>query len=82
MWYVYIILCQGNSLYTGISTNPQKRFQDHLAGRGARYTKAHPPLKLVHSEEALSRAKALKREHQIKSWPRDKKISEFQLQVT
>jgi putative endonuclease len=74
MWYVYVLLCWDGSLYTGIATDVERRFQEHRAGRGARYTKAHPPRKIVYQEPAGSRSEALKREHQIKSWTRGKKL--------
>jgi putative endonuclease len=79
MYYVYILLCTGNTLYTGISNHPKQRFQDHLHGKGGHYTKAHPPIKLLYTEPVGTRSQALKREHQIKSWPRIKKIKNLNL---
>lgn len=79
MWYVYVLLCVDNSLYTGISNRPHQRFQDHLCGNGGHYTRAHKPLKLVYLEKVKSKSDALKREYQIKSWPREKKLRDLGL---
>ncbi len=74
MWYVYILLCEDKSLYTGISNNPQKRFLDHRNGKGGRYTRLHKPTKIIYLEELSSKSGALRRENQIKGWNRVKKI--------
>jgi putative endonuclease len=81
MWFVYILLCKSGSLYTGISNNPQKRFLDHKNGKGGAYTKSHKPIKIVHLEQFSDKSTALKRELQIKSWNRKKKIRIFNLTV-
>ncbi|MGL4677053.1 MAG: GIY-YIG nuclease family protein [Brevinema sp.] len=72
-WFVYIILCENNSLYTGIAKDPEKRFRTHLAGKGAKYTKIYKPICLVHCEEYTNHTLAAKRERQIKSYPVAKK---------
>jgi putative endonuclease len=74
MWWVYVLLCEDQSLYTGATNDPEKRFHDHLKGKGSRYTRSHKPLKIVYSEKLESKSQALKREIEIKSWSRDKKI--------
>ncbi len=74
MWVVYIILCQGNSLYTGITNNLEKRFQDHLKGAGASYTRSHKPIKIVYSEALPSHSEALKREFEIKKLKKAQKL--------
>jgi putative endonuclease len=79
MWFVYIILCEDNSLYTGSSNDVAKRFLDHQNGRGSKYLKSHKPLKVIYQEQLISKSEALKREWQIKNWPRSKKIKELQL---
>ena len=66
MWYVYILLCEGERLYTGISNNPDKRLAAHIAGRGSRFTQMYKPLKRVYLEIIGGRALAMKREIQIK----------------
>lgn len=72
-WIVYILLCQGGSYYTGSSSNVKKRIKDHLNGKGGRYTRSHKPKCLVYKEKFETRSEALKREAQIKKWPRAKK---------
>jgi putative endonuclease len=79
VWVVYILLCKDKSLYTGATNNLEKRFLDHKAGRGASYTRSHKPLKIVYKEEFETKSKALKREIEIKSWKRDKKIKDLDL---
>jgi putative endonuclease len=65
-YYVYLILCEGNSFYTGYTKNLDSRMRLHKNGKGARYTKMHKPKKLVHVEVFHSRAEAMKREKKIK----------------
>ena len=81
MWSVYILLCSDNSLYTGISTNPQNRFLDHKSGKGGAYTRSHKPVKIIYIEQFPDKSSALKREAQIKSWPRQKKINNLRLVI-
>lgn len=81
MWYIYILLCSDGSLYTGSSPNPKERFQQHKSGKGGRYTRSHKPIKLLYAEKLESKSTALKRELQIKSWSRDKKISILNLKI-
>jgi putative endonuclease len=73
-WQIYIILCKDNSLYTGITTDVQRRFAQHLAGAGAKYFRGHPPLRLVYLEEGHDRSSASRREAEIKKLrPEDKR---------
>ena len=65
-WQVYIILCIDNSLYTGITTDVQRRFAQHLAGTGAKYFRGHSPLRLVYLEDGHDRSSASRREAEIK----------------
>lgn len=80
-WFVYILLCQGGSLYTGIAKDPGKRFSEHQSGKGGAYTRSHPPLRIVYIEKKRTKSAALKREAQIKRWPREKKIKTLGLTV-
>ncbi len=75
MWYVYILQCVNDSLYTGSTNNLKKRFLDHKNGKGGHYTRSHKPVKLIYQENCGTKSEALKRESQIKSWSREKKIS-------
>jgi putative endonuclease len=74
MPYVYIVECADGTLYTGWTVNVEQRVKVHNAGRGARYTRMHGPVKLVYVEELPDRVAALKREFEIKRWPREKKL--------
>ena len=68
MWYVYIVRCQDNSLYTGITTDIERRvFEHNFSKKGAKYTRSRRPVHSVYSEEVESRSIAQKREHYIKS---------------
>ena len=77
MWYIYILLCQDNSLYTGATNDLDKRFRDHQNGKGGRYTRSHKPIRIVYQEQLPTKSDALKREAEIKSWPRSKKIKKL-----
>ena len=73
-WQVYIILCEDNSLYTGITTDVQRRFSQHLAGKGAKYFRGHSPLRIVFLEDGHDRSSASCREAAIKKLrPEDKR---------
>ena len=74
MPYVYIVECADGTLYTGWTVNVEQRVKVHNAGRGARHTRMHGPVKLVYFEELPDRVAALKREFEIKRWPRVKKL--------
>jgi putative endonuclease len=73
-YYVYIIQCEGNSLYTGYTKNLKMRIGLHKKGKAAQYTKMHPPKKLVHVEEFNSRAEAMRREKRIKRLTHTQKL--------
>lgn len=66
-YYVYIILCEDGSYYTGHTKDVENRFAIHKKGRGARYTQMHQPKDLVYVEEFESRSEAMKRERWIKT---------------
>lgn len=74
MWFVYILLCRGGSLYTGIAKDPEKRFCEHISGKGGAYTRSHKPVNIIYTETQPSKSAALKREAEIKRWPRKKKV--------
>ena len=65
-WLVYMIHCSDDSLYTGITNDLEKRFQQHLEGKGAKYFRGRQPLKVVHVEQGYDRSSASKREAEIK----------------
>ena len=76
-YYVYIILCEQNYLYTGIAKNPDERFAQHLSGKGAKFTRINKPIKIVHLEKCDSRSEALKREAAIKRMSKKQKENLF-----
>lgn len=80
-WFVYILLCEDGSLYTGSTNDLKKRFETHKNGKGGRYTRSHRPLKIIHSEKFVTKSESLKREVEIKSWSRDKKIKHLRLEI-
>ena len=73
IWYLYILRCKDDTLYTGITTDVEKRLEAHRSGRGAKYTRGRAPLELVYRENCGSHSDALKREHQIKALSREDK---------
>lgn len=78
-YFVYILECNDGSLYTGITTNITKRLEEHnTSTKGAKYTKARRPVKLVYQETSLNRSTASKREYAIKKLTRAKKIALIQ----
>lgn len=65
-WYVYLIECLDGSLYTGIAVDVARRYAKHLAGTGARYTRSHPPLRLLGQCAYPGRSEASSAEYRIK----------------
>ncbi len=76
-WFVYILRCADDTLYTGVTTDLERRLQEHNAGGrlGARYTRARRPVELAHCEAAGSRSEACRREMAIKKLGRDAKLA-------
>ena len=73
-WIVYILECNDKTLYTGITTDLDRRVEEHNnSDKGAKYTAARRPVKVVYSEQLDSRSSATQREMQIKSLSRDQK---------
>ena len=73
IWYLYMLRCRDGSLYTGITTDVEKRLEQHRSGKGAKYTRGRGPLELVYREECGSHSDALKREWEVKALSRDQK---------
>lgn len=74
MYFVYLIKCEGGSIYTGITTDVKRRFKEHKDKLGGHYTRAHKAEKILHTEEYQTRSEALKREAEIKKFSRNKKL--------
>ncbi|HEY9072343.1 MAG TPA: GIY-YIG nuclease family protein [Candidatus Ozemobacteraceae bacterium] len=72
-WFVYIVRCRDGTLYTGVTTDLDRRVQQHNDGTGARYTRSRRPVRLVHAEPCHNRGDALRRELAIKALSRDEK---------
>lgn len=72
-FYVYMLRCGDESLYTGYTDNPEKRLEAHAKGRGAKYTRAHLPVSLAGYWPCTSKRDALMTEAAIKKLPRLKK---------
>jgi putative endonuclease len=73
-WFVYIIQCTDGTLYTGITTDVEKRYQQHANQQGAKYFRARKPKLLVFQENGHNRSTATKREMAIKKLTRLNKI--------
>lgn len=73
IWYLYILRCKDNTLYTGITTNVEKRLQQHRSGKGAKYTRGRAPLELVYQQVCKDHTEALKREAFVKKLTRKDK---------
>jgi len=74
MYFVYLLQCGDGSIYTGITTDVARRFGEHKNKKGGHYTASREVKKIIHTEEFATRSLALKREAQIKTWPRAKKL--------
>lgn len=72
-WFVYIILCSDDSLYTGITNNVRRRFEQHANGRGAKYFNGRQPRRLVYLEPGHDRSSASRRELRLKKLSRQQK---------
>ena len=72
--FVYIVRCSDNSLYTGYTNNIEVRINKHNAGKGAKYTKTRRPVVLVYQEMYDTKSEALRREYEIKTFTRQRKL--------
>jgi DNA-binding protein HU-beta len=77
-WHIYLIQCEDQSIYTGITVDVDARFQAHKAGKGARYTRSHKPICLLASRLVGSHSEALRIELAVKKLPKHKKIQALQ----
>ena len=73
-WCVYLIECRNGAFYAGITNRLEARYAAHAAGRGARYTRANPPLRLLGFRSYPDRSSASRAEWQIKQLPKEKKL--------
>lgn len=75
MYFVYILRCADDTLYTGITNDLEKRIAAHNGKRAAKYTRSRAPITLVYAERCRNRASALKKELRIKSFSRKEKLA-------
>ena len=80
-WYVYILECKDGSLYTGITVDLKRREKQHNLGIGAKSLLGKRPVKIIYTSLYNSRSEALKREHEIKGWRKEKKLALIQQTV-
>ncbi|EKQ60857.1 GIY-YIG nuclease [Xanthomonas campestris pv. leeana] len=79
-WHLYLLLCRNGSYYAGITNDLERRFQAHLRGTGARYTRANPPVQMLASHPYPDRASASRAECALKRLPRARKLAWLQAQ--
>jgi putative endonuclease len=74
MYYTYLLLTENNTFYCGYTDDVEKRFQKHLSGKGAKYTRANKPIKIVYTKEFENKSDAMKEEARIKKMSHDEKL--------
>lgn len=74
-YWLYILRCGDGSLYTGITTDVQRRLALHQSGKGAKYTRGRGPLTVVYREELADKSAALRREAAVKRLTREEKLA-------
>ena len=76
-WILYLLECTDGSLYAGITTDLERRFVEHQAGKGARYTRSHPPLRVLATARFADRSSASRAEAQLKRLRKEQKPGFF-----
>lgn len=79
MYFVYILECSDGSLYTGLTTDVERRFVEHKNKLGGHYTSSRGVVRVAYREQHTDRSSAAKREAQIKAWTRKEKLDFIQL---
>jgi len=79
-WVLYLLECKNGAFYAGITNNLEQRYVAHIAGKGARYTRANPPLRILAVQPYADRSAASMAEAQLKKLPRHKKLDFFNVQ--
>ena len=74
-WHLYLLRCRDGSLYAGIATDVERRFRQHAAGQGAKYTRSHPPECVLGSRAYPDRGSALRAECALKRQPKARKLA-------
>lgn len=73
-WWLYVLECRGGVLYTGIAKDVDARYQAHVAGKGAKFTRTRPPLRVLAKAKLDARGAALRAEYAFKQLPRAEKL--------
>ena len=76
-WVLYLLECADGTLYAGITTDITRRFAQHQSGRGARYTRSHPPMRVLATLPFSDRSSASIAEAQLKRLPKTQKLAFF-----
>ena len=76
-WFLYLLECNNGAYYAGITNNLESRFAAHLSGKGARYTRANPPVRILASKGYPDRSSASSAEAELKKRKREQKLSFF-----
>jgi putative endonuclease len=77
-WFLYLLECRNGAYYAGITNNLESRFAAHLSGKGARYTRANPPVRILAFKGYPNRSSASSAEAQLKKRKREQKLSFFE----
>jgi putative endonuclease len=77
-WFLYLLECRNGAYYAGITNNLESRYAAHLSGKGARYTRANPPIRILASKGYPDRSSASSAEAQLKKRKREQKLSFFE----
>ena len=77
-WFLYLLECRNGAYYAGITNNLESRFAAHLSGKGARYTRANPPIRILASKGYPDRSSASSAEAELKKRKREQKLSFFE----
>lgn len=76
-YWLYLLECEGGVYYAGIAIDVEQRFFQHVFGRGARFTRARPPLRVLAAREYPTKGDALRAERALKTLPRERKLAFF-----
>lgn len=74
LWWLYLLACKDGRTYAGIALDVDARFQLHLAGKGARFTRSNPPLAVLGAQSFATKSEALKAEAALKKLPRAQRL--------
>jgi len=80
-YYVYVLKCADNSLYTGVTNDLENRMKAHKEGKGSKYVRSRLPFEMIYSKLYKDKSSACKAESMIKTWPRAQKIKRLKLAI-